>query len=219
MKRTSAEKRGIPREKRGAAPEKRGSAILSWVTTFVVLVLLCLAIVLVVVPRILGGTSLTVLTGSMEPGIMPGDVVVTKGVDPQVIDSLQVGDIIVFLPYADDPTIVTHRIVGISASASGRAFITQGDNNNVVDEWNPVRAEQIRGELVYVVPKVGYFKQWFGSHTNWVLYGVAAVVLLYAVVTFVSSFRKPKTVAGTHGDGGPIGNSSADEVPRRAVLD
>ncbi|MCL2481941.1 MAG: signal peptidase I [Propionibacteriaceae bacterium] len=198
--------------------EKPGSVILSWITTVAVLGILCLAVILVVVPKVMGGTSLTVLTGSMKPGIMPGDVVVTKAVNPEVIAALKVGDIIVFLPYADDSMVVTHRIIGVSSGSDGRSFITQGDNNNAPDEWNPVRADQIRGQMMYVVPKIGFFKQWFGSHTNWILYGVAALVLVYAVVSFTGSLRKSKT-SPSHKDDVPVGASVGDDTPRRALVD
>ena len=40
-----------------------------------VVTLLALIAALLVVPRVSGGTSLTVLTGSMEPTFAPGDVV------------------------------------------------------------------------------------------------------------------------------------------------
>jgi signal peptidase len=153
-------------------------------------VMLSLAVALVGVPKVMGGASLTVLTGSMEPGIHPGDVVVTKGTDEVTAGDLQVGDVIVFLPYPDDPTVVTHRIVAKSVSARSVSFITQGDNNSAPDYWGPVGAHQVRGEVLYVVPKVGLLRQWVGGHVGWVVPVVALFLLGYAAVSFVSSFRK-----------------------------
>ena len=51
--------------------------MLNWVGNL--LLLLCLAVFLLVAvgPHVFGYRTATMLTGSMEPGIMPGDVVVT----------------------------------------------------------------------------------------------------------------------------------------------
>ncbi|MDR2931351.1 MAG: signal peptidase I [Propionibacteriaceae bacterium] len=159
-------------------------------TTVIALALLGLAIVLVVIPKMMGGMSLTVLTGSMEPGIQPGDIVVTKGVDVKTAPSLQIGQIITFLPYPDDPTLVTHRIISKTVGSDGLAFVTQGDNNNAPDGWGPVKDYQIRGQVLYVVPRLGYVRQWLGPYTQWIVVGVAVVLIGYAVVAFVSSFRR-----------------------------
>jgi len=69
-------------------------AITSSLVTLVMLLAAGLVVALIVVPRALGGASLTVLSGSMEPGIMPGDVVVTRGVDETRMAALKVGDVI-----------------------------------------------------------------------------------------------------------------------------
>jgi len=168
--------------------------VLNVVFGALLLALLALAIAIVVIPAFYSGTNLTVLTGSMEPGIKPGDVVVTRGIDSTNDSTLNVGDVIAFLPYPDDPTVVTHRIMGITATDGEISYVTKGDNNNSVDPWGPVEASHVRGKVMYVVPKVGYVKQWFGSHAG-VAITVAGVLLIgYGVVTFGMSFRKPKTI-------------------------
>ncbi|MCL2736121.1 MAG: signal peptidase I [Propionibacteriaceae bacterium] len=169
-----------------------GSAILSGFITFAMLILLGLAVAMVVVPKVMGGMSLTVLTGSMEPGIHPGDVVVTKGIDKESAKDLQIGDVIVFLPYPDDPTLVTHRIMATSVSGEGYSFVTKGDNNNAYDPWNPVRDFQVRGEVLYVIPKIGWVKQALGPYGPWAIPGVGILVIGYAVVTYLSSFRRTR---------------------------
>jgi len=154
--------------------------------------LLASAIAIVAIPACFSGTNLTVLTGSMEPGIKPGDIVVTRGIDASNNSNLSIGDVIAFLPYPDDPTVVTHRIVGITVKDGESFYVTKGDNNNDVDPWGPVVASHVRGEAMYVVPKLGYVKQWFGAHAG-VSVTVAGVLLIgYGVLTFWMSFRKPK---------------------------
>ena len=168
------------------------STIGSGVITVVMLALLGIAVALVLIPKLVGGISLTVLTGSMEPGIHPGDIVVTKGFEDADAADLEVGDVIVFLPYADDPFLVTHRITAKAVSQSGYSFVTQGDNNQVADPWNPVHSNQIRGTVLYTIPKLGYVKQWLGTHSAQAVTGIAIMLFGYAAISFVSGLRKSK---------------------------
>jgi len=170
------------------------SALVSSFISFTMLITAGLAAALVVVPRALNGASLTVLSGSMEPGIKPGDIVVTRGVDEARIAKLKVGDVITFMPYPDDATLVTHRIVGLSVGVKGTSYVTQGDNNNMVDPWGPVQDYQIHGQLLYRVPLVGWARAWLGGNTNWVVLGLAAGLMIYGAVSVVSSFRRSKEI-------------------------
>ena len=163
---------------------------LAGLVTFVLVVATGLVAALVVVPKVMGGMSLTVLTGSMEPYIVPGDVVVTRGVDEASAANLRVGDVIAFLPYPDDPTLVTHRIVAKSINKSGTWFITQGDNNNAPDPWGPVGDFQVRGQVEYVVPKVGWLRQWTGHVTPWLLPAVGMSLIIAGFVGFITAGRR-----------------------------
>lgn len=151
-----------------------------------------LAVALVGIPAAFNGTNLTVLTGSMEPVIHPGDVVVVKRIDNTNMSELGVGDVISFLPFPDDPTVVTHRIIAVTNSAEGRSFITQGDANNQVDYWGPVLDDHVRGKLMYVVPKIGFVKQWLAQ--NFTGFGtIAGIGLIGAgLLSFAWSFRKKR---------------------------
>lgn len=95
--------------------------------------------------NIVGFRSYTVLTGSMEPEIMPGDLVIVKSVDNE---ELEVNDVITF-NYEGDR--VTHRIV----EETDKGFITKGDNNNVEDR-EVVPSNNIIGKVVTVLPKIGF---------------------------------------------------------------
>jgi len=156
------------------------------------------------VPKALNGASLTVLSGSMEPGIKPGDIVVTRGVDEARMAELKIGDVITFMPYADDPTLVTHRIIGLSVGAKGTSYVTQGDNNNVVDPWGPVQEHQIRGLFAYRVPFLGWARAWVGGNANWVMVGLASALIGYGLYSVVTGFRRPKDEPSS--DGEPVAN-------------
>lgn len=94
---------------------------------------------------VVGFRSYTVLTGSMEPGIMPGDLVIVKSVDTK---KLEKSDIITF---KYEGTTVTHRIVEKEESG----FVTKGDNNNVEDSEIVLEADVI-GEVITVIPNLGH---------------------------------------------------------------
>ena len=84
------------------------------------------------VPDFAGIRPFIVMTGSMEPTIMAGDLIVDKMVDP---DKLKVGDVISFTdPDGNGVTVVTHRIVEITGQDGELAFRTRGDANNTEDK-------------------------------------------------------------------------------------
>ena len=64
--------------------------VLAWFVIAGVLVLLTLA---VLVPRVGGATPYTILTGSMEPGLPPGTLVVVK---PVPADRIAIGSVITY---------------------------------------------------------------------------------------------------------------------------
>lgn len=94
------------------------------------------------VPIPFGIGSAVVLSGSMEPEISVGDLLIISE-----SKNYEVGDVVV---YQDGKMAVTHRIVSIS----GNEVITRGDVNNTEDE--PITLEQIKGEVVLAIPYVGY---------------------------------------------------------------
>lgn len=85
-----------------------------------------------------------VLTGSMEPAIYPGDIVLMRQVDKE---DLAIGDVI---QYHTQNFFIIHRIIEIEEGL----YITKGDNNNVKDS-EPVHFEQIKGKLIQTIPKIG----------------------------------------------------------------
>jgi signal peptidase len=102
----------------------------------------------------------TVLTGSMRPGIQPGDVEILR---PEPVTALRVGQIVTFHP-PKDPVMVTHRVVAVrhgSGRDQGIWITTKGDANNVDDPWGSVR---VLGSTVWVVhgvvPSIGYLSVW-----------------------------------------------------------
>jgi len=95
------------------------------------------------VPKVWGFAPLIVLSGSMEPAVYPGDVVIIR---EQAAEKYKIGDV---ASYLDGRTIFTHRIVG----EENGMFVLKGDNNNTADDT--VRPEQFVGKVLLTIPRVG----------------------------------------------------------------
>lgn len=91
----------------------------------------------------------TVAGGSMSPALHLGDMVIASKVTPETIKE---GDIIEF---RQGEMRVIHRVIDIEESGGSRQFITKGDANERRD-IDPVSPEQIKGKVMFAVPKVGW---------------------------------------------------------------
>lgn len=156
-----------------------------WIGQAVSFLLLCgsalAALVLIIVPLLTGSQTYSVLTSSMAPAYPPGTFLVVK---PTVVDTLRVGDVITYQIDSGRPDVITHRITGFSAGQDGeRLLITQGDNNDVADP-NPVMEMQVRGELFYAVPYIGFLANALGQTDRGGLTTAAAIVMIgFGIVT------------------------------------
>ena len=161
---------------------------------------------LIVVPKAAGAKPLTILSGSMTGTYDIGDVVVVRPVD---VDDLQVGDVITFQPFSDDPQLTTHRIVGISFGSNGREFVTQGDANNAPD-LEPISEKQVKGEVWYSVPKVGWISVWVAGHTMRLVTDLIGIgLLLYAGVFLAGGLRERRRKASSHDGTGELEEATA----------
>jgi signal peptidase len=104
-------------------------------------------------PMALGDHPQTDLTGSMEPTISPGDVVINEQIAPT---EARIGDIVTFRDPEQQSKLLTHRVVAIHRRGDGLlAFVTQGDANNTQERWRVPADGQI-GRVFYTVPWVGH---------------------------------------------------------------
>lgn len=173
----------VPRHER---PHVRrvGSTVGSLLLTVLLAALLVLVSAVTVVPRMIGAVPLTVLTGSMQPSLDPGDLVVVRPTDTK---SIVVGDVVTFQPVSNDPALVTHRVIEVRRDAAGAVsgFVTQGDANSASDD--PIVPDQVMGRVVYSVPRIGYVTNAGGGPQLAVVAGVA--LLGYGLATVVISSR------------------------------
>ena len=92
-----------------------------------------------------------VLTDSMSPEIMPGDVVIAVGTNWK---NPKVGDVVIYTGKKFDGTPVasfTHRVIG-GDQTSG--FVVKGDKNESPDVQKPVLSE-IEAVMLFTIPSLG----------------------------------------------------------------
>ena len=117
------------------------------------------------------GTAV-VMSGSMEPTLSVGDMVVIRQEE-----TYATGDVVV---YQSRDSLVIHRIVSIGEDL----FTARGDANNTDDD--PIALRYIKGRLVMAVPFVGKLLQVLKSTP------VVLVILVAAVMLMELSWRKEK---------------------------
>jgi len=106
--------------------------------------------------------SLTVGSGSMEPTINIGDVIIVNKLNSNEIDNLKIGDILVF-KYLDK--ILVHRITEIEVRGGVRFFRTKGDANETVDAFITQESNVI-GITKQRIPYIGYPVVWLNEQIN-----------------------------------------------------
>ena len=148
-------------------------------------------VALLTVPRVVGVTPFTVLTGSMRPALDPGDVVLSERRSPL---DLRRGDIVTFHDPSRGGELVTHRVESMRRRGPMVAFVTKGDANDVAERWS-VPADGSVGRAVLHVPEVGHVLQWAGTREGKVgLIAVPAFLLvMLELVGLAGVWRRPVT--------------------------
>lgn len=108
-------------------------------------------ILLFVLPRLFNWEIQVVLSGSMEPALPVGSVILVRPVDPQAVS---VGDIVTYRPQGATD-FVTHRVVEVNREGSDLSFRTQGDANKAPDPA-AVAPDAVEGRVWTSIPYLGY---------------------------------------------------------------
>jgi signal peptidase len=178
LSRSAAESMGAAAlvERDGRPAAVRRPALQRWSHRAVVTAIACLSIgaVAACTLAVLGYRPLIVRSGSMEPALGVGDVVVVEDVE---VRDLVVGDIATLA----DPAIVddslTHRVRSISVDGETVTLTTRGDANED-DETFTLPADALVGRVVTRVAGIGALIAWAGN---------AAVRALAAAVGFATA--------------------------------
>jgi len=137
-------------------------------------------------PVSLAGDTLyePVYSGSMEPAIPVGGIVVVKPVNPE---TLREGDIICFR--FSESTSVTHRIVNVT----DEGFRTKGDANEGPDQ-GMVEKENVIGKVIFIVPFIGYLGYFVRTPIGFILLVIlpAGLIIIMETGNIAKGLRKQK---------------------------
>jgi len=147
---------------------------------FLYAVIACAALLVLssAVPMPGGIKTFVVRSGSMEPVIKTGSVVI---VAPRA--AYAVGDIITFGPNTKNRPPTTHRIVGIAGTGSAARYTTRGDANSDSD-LNTVRPIEVIGKVFLDIPYAGYVVA--SAQKPW---GFAVLIILPAAIIIFDRLR------------------------------
>jgi len=143
------------------------------VLTFVATAALALLVGLTI-PSFFGFHNFTVMSGSMEPTVHTGDVVIDRRISP--LDA-RVGDIVSFQDPSDHSKLITHRVRSIVVKDGTVTFTTKGDAVNAVQTWS-VPANGHIGQVVAHLWHLGYLLWWVSRPWGRILLVVIPVLLL-----------------------------------------
>jgi signal peptidase I len=129
-----------------------------------------------------------ITSGSMEPGIRAGDIVVAE---PSDGIGLAPGTVVIFNDQSFDDRLVTHRITSIANDGS---YITSGDANPGVDS-TPLVTDEVAAVPRLLVSTVGL-------PLLWIEQGRYSLIAVWLLGTLAAGYllRRPR-YGGTSGDG------------------
>lgn len=136
------------------------------------------------VPDFMGYKPFIVLSGSMEPAILAGDLIVTKRIVPE---GVKVGDVISFR--VENDIVVSHRVTEIQ-NEGGLAFLTKGDANTGMDATK-VLPDKIEGIYIWRGAGLGKFALFLQTPIGMLLF-VVTPLCLFIIYDIVARNRRNK---------------------------
>ncbi len=156
----------------------------------ILLAILAIALIGTMFLKLNGYQMRAVLTGSMEPELPVGSLVIAK---PIAYEEIKVGDDITYVR-DESLTVVTHRVIKIVAE--DESVVTQGIANNTPD--GEVYYPNILGRVVFCIPLIGYFAIWLSSPIIKITVAVViALLLLLWILLSGSDDKAGKPVTNT----------------------
>lgn len=132
----------------------------------------------------IGGLRMySVMSGSMEPKMPVGSMVVSKYAS---VEEIKVDDIITFSTGMGN---VTHRVVDIKRDGEYVAYITKGDANNTED-INPMPYANVKGVVILVIPFLGYLINFVRTGPGMLLIIIPALIIIVVELIKLIRFSK-----------------------------
>jgi len=175
--------------------------IFKGIVTALIAVILLLTVALVALkfigetPSLFGYNFYYIITGSMEPTIEVGDIIIGKQTPPA---KLKVNDIVTFKGESGELAgkIVTHRIKEIYEEDGSLYIITRGDANTANDP--PTNAENVVSVMKAKVPLLGKLLTIINTPWGFLLLIIAPLMisLVKEIIELIQTFRPTKEEQG-----------------------
>lgn len=151
------------------------------------IVAIALLLIVSVLPITGNYKIMTVISGSMEPAIKMGSVVMVKPAE-----DYRAGDIITF-QRREERDSTTHRIIETRVAGGESVYTTQGDANNAPD-IKEVRKSEVLGRVLVSVPYLGYLVAFAQKPIGFLLIIVvpAAVIIGDEIKKIYAEIKKNK---------------------------
>lgn len=144
------------------------------------IVILIIALAAVLVSKLVFGVEMkAVLTGSMEPELPVGSLLI---INPAEYEDINIGDDITFVR-DKNLTLVTHRV--IEKDDETQKITTQGIANNSADK--PTSYGNVVGKVAFHIPFAGYFVIWTSDLKGKIICGIIIVALVALSILFSNS--------------------------------
>jgi signal peptidase len=131
-----------------------------------------------------------VASGSMEPKIPLGSVVVIQPVEAA---SIQLGQVVTYRSPEMPAVVVTHRVVEVVLPEGGEAvFRTQGDANDEPD-LELIAGSDVLGRVLFHLPYLGILSQFVRTRQGWAILVLlpAGMIILMEVVSILKLIWSP----------------------------
>lgn len=156
-------------------PRSASSVVLEWVGLAALAVIVIALLSLTVGPLLFPYKALVVYSGSMEPTIPVGAVIIDT---PIAAQDVKVGDVITFSRPDRPNELVTHRVVKIVNGPNGqREWTTKGDANAQPDSW-VVQAAGTGYKYDFNIPYIGWGLNWMQQPLGRVLFLIVPAAAL-----------------------------------------
>lgn len=159
---------------------------------FVVGILLLALLLLTTLVPVPGNLKVKVVkSGSMEPYIKTGGIVVIK---PS--GTYKVGDVVTFGEDTKTQIPTTHRIISIEGEGALQEFVTKGDANDTEDP-ETTKLSEIRGKVILTVPYLGFVLDFAKRPLGFgILVGIPALVIILEeigkIISEIKAIRRKK---------------------------
>jgi signal peptidase len=150
------------------------------ITYFVYTVVVIFAFLAISSKFSIGGFKLLVVrSGSMEPAIKTGSMVIDKS-----FNDYNVGNIVTFKNKDKPKETTTHRIANIKYQGDIKLFTTKGDANDSADS-EQIAQDRIEGKVIFSIPYFGYAASFART-----LPGLIFIIVIPATIIVYEEMKK-----------------------------